>query len=63
MATTKDASPDLEKTVSRHSQAHPPPELLASDADAELLGKSLNNSAVDLTDSHLSKARLQTRTA
>ncbi|KAE8441191.1 hypothetical protein EG329_005791 [Mollisiaceae sp. DMI_Dod_QoI] len=39
MATTKDASPDLEKTVSRHSQAHPPPELLASDADAELLAK------------------------
>ncbi|KUJ21531.1 amino acid transporter [Mollisia scopiformis] len=39
MADNKDVSPNLEKTVSRHSATAPPPELLASDADAELLAK------------------------
>lgn len=40
MAENKNASPDLEKTVSRHSHTvAPPPELLSGDADAELLGQ------------------------
>jgi hypothetical protein len=44
MATTTGAGvqPDLEKTVSRRSHTNAPPEeLLASDADAELLGKDV----------------------
>ena len=37
--------PDLEKTTSRKSHSNvPPPELLADDADAELLGKQLSKS-------------------
>ncbi|CZR69651.1 related to amino acid transporters [Phialocephala subalpina] len=40
MAENKNAPPDLEKTVSRHSHiVAPPPELLSGDADAELLAK------------------------
>ena len=40
--TATDAPPDLEKTVSRRSHTNvPPEELLASEADAELLGKNL----------------------
>lgn len=48
MATTVAQSgagvhPDLEKTVSRRSHSNvPPPELLADEADAELLGESEN---------------------
>jgi hypothetical protein len=44
MATTtaSGVQPDLEKTVSRRSHTNvPPEELLASEADAELLGKGL----------------------
>jgi amino acid permease len=44
MATTTASrvQPDLEKTVSRRSHTNvPPEELLASEADAELLGKGL----------------------
>lgn len=41
MASTTGAIPvDLEKTMSKRSHTDvPPPELLASDADTELLGK------------------------
>jgi hypothetical protein len=46
MATTTATGPhsDLEKTTNRRSHINdPPPELLASDADAELLGKQLED--------------------
>lgn len=41
-STASGVQPDLEKTVSRRSHTNDPPEeLLASEADAELLGKGL----------------------
>lgn len=42
MTSEKDHSPGLEQTTTRHSHINPPPELLANDADAELLGKRLS---------------------
>jgi hypothetical protein len=39
-ATATGVQPDLEKTISKRSHTNvPPEELLASEADAELLGK------------------------
>lgn len=55
--------PDLEKTVSRHSRSNIPDEaLLASEADAELLGKfsASSDQNLALKMSH-SKARIQAR--
>jgi hypothetical protein len=34
--------PDMEKMASRHGSSEPSPEILAGEADAELLGKSID---------------------
>ena len=55
--------PDLEKSASRKSDKNvPPEELLAGEADAELLGKSMNL-ANWLMLTFESETRLQARTA
>jgi hypothetical protein len=34
--------PDMEKMASRYGASEPPPKILAGEADAELLGKSID---------------------